>query len=121
MIARKSNKFLVYKMNEELREWERVYDLGKKILFVTYDKCFFVTTDYFLDNFNGNCIVFPKNCFPSEVGNNSVDDDLFKGTQDNLEIGVFYMDKDCCALESSSREFSSMFWPPPLWLTSDLW
>ncbi|KNA10280.1 hypothetical protein SOVF_145970 [Spinacia oleracea] len=30
------------------------------------------------------------------------------------------MDKDCCALESSSREFSSMFWPPPLWLTSDL-
>uniref|UniRef100_A0A803L8B9 KIB1-4 beta-propeller domain-containing protein n=1 Tax=Chenopodium quinoa TaxID=63459 RepID=A0A803L8B9_CHEQI len=122
LIVRKIYKFWVFKMNEELQKWERVYDLGDKVLFVTYDKCFFVNDDEF-HGVKGNCIVFPKNCFPTEFGDNSVDDELFQSPEKYLELGVFYMNSDNPKLMSPNEELSDLFWPPPEWLNpdSDIW
>lgn len=101
------------------RCWERIYSLGDKILFVTYDKCIFVETCY-LPGCKGNCILFPKNCFPS-IGRDrdcSDDDALFQGARKPLEIGVFYLGDYSYRLISSYPELSKLFWPPPSWLWS---
>lgn len=63
----------------------------------------------------GNCIFFPKNCFPNYGDGYHPDDELFKGASKYLEVGVFYLDEDCSRLVSSYPGLSDMFWPPPSW------
>ncbi|KNA10276.1 hypothetical protein SOVF_145930 [Spinacia oleracea] len=87
MIARGECEFKVFKLNGKLQQWERVNSLGDKILFVSYDKCFLLDADY-LPVFERNCILFPKNCFPNNSGDYSVDGELFQGATRHLEIDV---------------------------------
>ncbi|XP_021762807.1 F-box protein At4g35733-like [Chenopodium quinoa] len=120
LIVRRIYKFWVFKMNEELQKWERIYDLGEKVLFVSYDKCFFVKACD-LSGIKGNCIFFPKNCFPTQFGDTSVDDELFQPPLENyLVVAVFYMDRDNSKLVSSDEE-CDIFWLPPVGLNPDIW
>ncbi|KAL2935710.1 hypothetical protein RDABS01_018828 [Bienertia sinuspersici] len=78
------NEFYVYRLNSSFF-WEKVDTLSEFILFVTLDTCFFVSSKH-LPGLIGNCIVFPRNCFPSHfTGSKYSDDVLFK--QDD-EVGV---------------------------------
>lgn len=118
MIARGECEFKVFKLNGKLQQWERVNSLGDKILFVSYDKCFLLDADY-LPVFERNCILFPKNCFPNNSGDYSVDGELFQGATRHLEIGVFFLGQKFCQPISSYPRLSKLFWPIPSWIMSD--
>ncbi|XP_021733506.1 F-box protein SKIP23-like isoform X2 [Chenopodium quinoa] len=118
MIGRGDTEFKVFKLNEELHKWERVTTFGDQILFVSYDKCFFVEADY-LPVWERDCILFPKHCFPNNAGDYVVDGGLFQGATRHLEIGVFSMVENSFQPISFYPDLCKLFWPIPSWILSD--
>lgn len=118
IIVRECYKFRVYRLNEGKHKWDEVNSLEDRILFVTFDGCYFVEA-HDIVGCRGNCIFFPKNCFPNYSGEYYPDDELFKGASKYLEIGVFYLGEDRARLISSYPGLSDMFWPLPSWIWSN--
>ncbi|XP_021734114.1 uncharacterized protein LOC110700837 [Chenopodium quinoa] len=118
LIVRGPWDFRVYKLHEGHRTWYKVNNIGDRILFVSFDSCFFVQAKDF-PGCRGNCVVFPKNCFPLYSGGYDPDYELFKGERNHLTIGVFYLDENRCKLLSSYPSLSELFWPPPSWFCPD--
>lgn len=103
--------FEVYKLNQKLHVWNKVDSLGDRI---TFDNCFFVDAGM-LPGFRGNCILFPKNLFPSyNAGSCFPDNKLFEGATMYLEIAVVYLNEDHFRGRLISTYFglSEFFWPP---------
>lgn len=118
--------FEVYRMQEEVGEWERVKNVDKvfdgRLLFVTLDGCFFGDRNDF-PGWRGNSIVFYKNSFPQYDGP-SLDIKVFgKYYDDELDVGIFHFDDGCAGVSgyglpaASSPSYSEVFWPPPAWLS----
>ncbi|XP_021733494.1 F-box protein At2g26160-like [Chenopodium quinoa] len=109
--------FEVYKLDFELRVWDKVDSLGDQILLVTFDNCYFVDAER-LPGFRGNCIVFPKDRFHAYNTEWYYPDDiLFQRENRRPEINVAYLDegifRDCLLLSNSG--LLVYFWPPPSW------
>ncbi|KAL2905316.1 F-box protein SKIP23 [Bienertia sinuspersici] len=101
--------FNIYKLNEQESKWERVKGFGDdRILFVTFDGCFFASANDF-QGWKGNCIVFYSACFASYSS--------FLTKRDrNLSLLVYNLENDDCQYLASYQ--SQLFWPPPTWLSS---
>lgn len=100
MVVRNHLEFRVYQLNE--RRWNKVNHLGDRILFISFDSCFFAEAKDF-PGCRGNCIVFPKNCFPLYSGGYDPDYELFEGQRRHFTIGVFYLDENRCKIPKPLR------------------
>ncbi|KMT12962.1 hypothetical protein BVRB_4g090440 [Beta vulgaris subsp. vulgaris] len=111
-------QFKVFKLDRR-HEWEKVVTLGDNILFVTFDSCFFASSQHFSGVIQGNCIVYPKNCFPTYSGSCKSDDVLFPSASSGyLQVAMCkYEETNNSALISTFPRFSAVFWPPPLWIS----
>ncbi|XP_056686280.1 uncharacterized protein [Spinacia oleracea] len=110
--------FCVYKLNEEQHKWDQVTSLGNKILFVTPNVCFFVSSRD-CPGWKGNCIVFPVDSLPSYTQSSRPDMRFFRRASREFKIGVFYMGQtDGAKLIRLYPGYSDLFWPPPSWLSA---
>lgn len=113
--------FKVYKLDEEQKKWDEVKGIGDdRILFVTFDGCFFASAKD-LPGWRGNCIAYYRGCFPSySAPQSDADFDIFKTFGNSeLEIAVFHFESGDCVPITSYPGYSDVFWPPPAWLSSE--
>uniref|UniRef100_A0A803MFS2 F-box domain-containing protein n=1 Tax=Chenopodium quinoa TaxID=63459 RepID=A0A803MFS2_CHEQI len=124
-------KFEVYVLRCDV--WEKVTSLGDRVLFVSFDSCFFAKASDLHPSgaFSKNCIVFPKHGFPVTYINPSPQDEyLFRYQRPDswglhyslprleyFAIGIYNYGDSCnFKLLSSETAFSAVFWPPPPWV-----
>ncbi|XP_056684381.1 F-box protein SKIP23-like [Spinacia oleracea] len=100
-----SGTFSVFKLNEEKKKWDKITSIGDdKILFVTFDGCFFVLANDF-PGWKGNCIVFHY--------------DKYIRTLNKYVVGVFHLNSGDYGTLDSFPGYSNVLWPPPSWLWTD--
>lgn len=107
--------FKVYKLNEEHQKWDEIEGIGDdKILFVTFDGCFFALVKDF-PGWKGNCIVFRRGSFPEYSGIRSYDCKIFETWDIHLDVAVFHFDDGDCRPVKFFPGYSEVIWPPPSW------
>ncbi|KNA10272.1 hypothetical protein SOVF_145890 [Spinacia oleracea] len=107
--------FKVYKLNEEEKKWDMLEGIGNdRILFVTFDGCFFASAKDF-PRWRGNCIVSPKDSFYRYLSNtfssyDKVSDYIIVYHFEGGGRGPTMSPIDSCP------SYSEVLWPPPSWL-----
>ncbi|KNA10271.1 hypothetical protein SOVF_145880 [Spinacia oleracea] len=104
--------FKVFKLNEENEKWDELVEgIGDdRILFVTFDGCFFAFVKDF-PGWKGNCIVFRRGSFPAYSGIRNFDCKIFESWKLHLDVAVFHFeDGDCRPLETYPG-YSHVFFP----------
>ncbi|KAL5858552.1 hypothetical protein ACOSQ3_006010 [Xanthoceras sorbifolium] len=108
----KTVKFEAFKLDEGSKEWVKVNDLSKSVLFLGEDCCFSASVDD-LRVSKGNSILFVDSFFILS-GENDEDD----GDSHDHDVGVFDFVNCCIKPVGHYPEYSKLFWPPPSWITS---
>ncbi|KDP39240.1 hypothetical protein JCGZ_00997 [Jatropha curcas] len=114
-------KFEVFKLNtvsptSPVYHWDVVNDLGDQIFCLSKDCSFSVSAQDFAGS-KGNCIYFVDELYDEFDDEEDVyDDDLV----DDTKIFVFNLEDGYAGPLASSPGFPNIFWPPPLWLRTDL-
>ncbi|XP_021762700.1 F-box protein SKIP23-like [Chenopodium quinoa] len=103
--------FKVFKLNEEEKKWDKLEQgIGNdRILFVTFDGCFFAPAKDF-PRWRGNCIVSRKKCFPLYSSNRVVNIAMLKGV---MGIVVYHFEGGDCRYLLEYPSYSDFLWPPP--------
>ncbi|XP_021762801.1 F-box protein SKIP23-like isoform X3 [Chenopodium quinoa] len=111
--------FKVFKLNQEKQKWDSIEGIGDdRILFVTFDGCFFALAKDF-PGWKGNCIVFRRGSFPEYSGIRDFDSKIFQTWKLHLDVAVFnFGDGDCRPLETYPG-YSSVFWSHLPWCQAD--
>ncbi|XP_021733499.1 F-box protein SKIP23-like isoform X2 [Chenopodium quinoa] len=109
--------FKVLKLNEEEKKWDKL-DQGignDRILFVTFDGCFFALAKDF-PQWKGNCIVSRKECFPLYSNSRFFNIAMLKGV---MGIVVYHFEGGDFRYLLEYPSYSEVLWPPPSWLWTD--
>lgn len=110
ILHEKTVGFRVFKLSGDgSKKWIEVNDLGDTMLFLG-ENCSFSTSASGLSGCKGNCIYFVDG-FHCPCGE---EDDVFKGS----DIAIFDLNDGSISPLSRFSQHSSLFWPPPHWITS---
>ncbi|KDP27132.1 hypothetical protein JCGZ_20944 [Jatropha curcas] len=116
-MSERTVRFKVFKLDEEVQSWIEVKSLGNRVLFLGDDSTFSATVSD-LKECKGNCIFFVDNFFyPREDYPSGGDDGLLVGG----DIGVFDLESGAIGPLGNYPEHAKMFWPPPHWVTLNLY
>lgn len=104
-------KMLIYKLNEEKREWVEVVDLPDHVFFFIGDQvCSYALSSQAFPGMRGRCVYFQENMFTQ-----------FNKAEKSLgriggDTGVYQLDDLTFGPLAWFRSRWAIFWPPPTWL-----
>ncbi|XP_024636169.1 F-box protein SKIP23 [Medicago truncatula] len=95
-------RFKVFKLDEKMKMWVEMRNLGDRVLFLGEDSAFPVLASN-LCIANGNCVIFR--------------DDILRNVRPtDLGISFFHLDQCRTLPLSDFPSYAKLFWPPPEWV-----
>lgn len=100
-------RVIVYKLDEEKRDWVQMEGLDDRVLFAGDDVSFSVLAKDF-EGCKRNCVYYRDDTFSEENEDHP-----------GFDVGIFCLEDGTSGPLSKFPGYSKIFWPPPTWLKSN--